>query len=300
MRAAHKPEWLYIPNKPTSIFCGVRCGSDFCAEHEWGIEDMHRTLNAPTKDENLVGIPRRTCNNVDKKNYATWENGKSSYLVVDDNLQFCKDQSSGALSKHYDRFLEGDGQVSCAWDGRGFLIRVKEHPDRIKTLYEAIQANQLAVWLGGRQMLFDNPGLCVADVRLLTDEIKKNFIDSDKDSKNLTEAAEKTGIRRRLESYNTHRRQMFEVETGQRCLDFNIGCQYMALSPAWRKGHKVKTKHPVIFWLNPHDQKNNNYGWFTVEELDLWIKGEGPIPKQKKQQARRHYSKGVGGYVFVR
>jgi len=37
------------------------------------------------------------------------------------------------------------------------------------------------------------------------------------------------------------------------------------------------TEHPVIFFLNPKDQVNNNHGWFTVEDLDKWISGTGPV-----------------------
>ena len=64
------------------------------------------------------------------------------------------------------------------------------------------------------------------------------------------------------------------------------GKRYYALSPRWAasikgtKNGEVETKYGVVFWLNPCDQYKNNYGHFTVEELQQWAKGEGPIPKK--------------------
>ena len=44
-------------------------------------------------------------------------------------------------------------------------------------------------------------------------------------------------------------------------------------------GGLQENKKEVIFWLNPMDQHNNNWGWFTVEDLKKWAKGKGKIPK---------------------
>ena len=61
------------------------------------------------------------------------------------------------------------------------------------------------------------------------------------------------------------------------------GKSWFALSPKKLNKEdmeKHKTKFSVIFWLNPTEQRIVNYGWFTVEELRMWIKGKGPIVKQ--------------------
>ncbi|MFA6407274.1 MAG: hypothetical protein WCV80_01030, partial [Candidatus Paceibacterota bacterium] len=58
------------------------------------------------------------------------------------------------------------------------------------------------------------------------------------------------------------------------------GIGYFALSPRW----KDETKKEIVFWLNPREQRENNYGWFSAADLKLWIKGKGPIPKKPKKK----------------
>lgn len=66
-------------------------------------------------------------------------------------------------------------------------------------------------------------------------------------------------------------------------------CRYFACSPKWSHEIKstadgeIKTKYPVIFWLNPMEQDRNSYGWFTVENLELWTQGKGPIVELKRR-----------------
>ena len=51
------------------------------------------------------------------------------------------------------------------------------------------------------------------------------------------------------------------------------GLKYFALSPRWSNDEKE-----IKYWLNPYDQKQNNAGWYTFDELKLWTEGKGPIP----------------------
>ncbi len=62
---------------------------------------------------------------------------------------------------------------------------------------------------------------------------------------------------------------------------------YYALQPMWAskikstKDGEIKTQYPVVFFLNPINQNECNFGWFTVEQLLDWIDGKGPIPKDQ-------------------
>jgi hypothetical protein len=59
----------------------------------------------------------------------------------------------------------------------------------------------------------------------------------------------------------------------------------MALRPSWVSDKKeANTIYDVHYWLNPSDQNNDNYGWYTVEDLMLWAVNNGPIPKKNNQK----------------
>lgn len=88
-------------------------------------------------------------------------------------------------------------------------------------------------------------------------EQSDEIFSADEDHYNLQIAAEKTGIYEKLE----------KASKG-----------YYALSPRW----KDKEKKEILFWLNPHDQRDYESGWYGVKELEQWIKNEGPIIKVKK------------------
>jgi len=39
------------------------------------------------------------------------------------------------------------------------------------------------------------------------------------------------------------------------------------------------------FFLNPADQQNHNFGWFSLSDLQAWCDNAGPIPKQASAQS---------------
>lgn len=58
------------------------------------------------------------------------------------------------------------------------------------------------------------------------------------------------------------------------------GKVWFALEPAWRENirYQPPTAYEVVFWLNSEDNLHTNRpGWYTVEELDQWIAGTGPV-----------------------
>jgi hypothetical protein len=104
-----------------------------------------------------------------------------------------------------------------------------------------------------------------------------DIIKTDLDHIRLTKAASKTKIKIKLDKARAARVNKSGRST--------FG--YYALSPSWLKSDR-ESKHPVMFWLNPMDQQDNNYGWFTVEELEQWIQGKGPIPKTQERKVVRY------------
>lgn len=122
---------------------------------------------------------------------------------------------------------------------------------------------------------FSHAGLVIAIVSRMPEQARAAVDASDAETVRLEEAVEATGIRERIEA----RRKDLSGWSG--------GPAFHALAPRWsssirtvmREGEEVAlaTEHPVVFFLNPARQKDHNHGWFTVEELDLWLEGGGPV-----------------------
>jgi len=264
-------------------FVGIDLGADFTSEHEWGIKDLRNMFGMNDKKD---GIDRRTATIVpeDSIRFAKGKNfsvliccrmfadpiyGWTKYIESD---EFKKDLTKGSIKnceltiyKSYRK--DADPQtLATAWDSKSFGIMVaNEHSDKLEELYEAIKAKDVAIWLGGGGV-FQNSGLVVAIRSRCPEEGLKNMLDADLDAKKLKKADEKTGIKEKLRS---------------------AGKEYFACSPAWAKDTgDYDTKHDVVYLLNPMEQRDNNFGWFTVEDLEEWCEGKGKIPMTEEQKAK--------------
>jgi hypothetical protein len=121
--------------------------------------------------------------------------------------------------------------------------------------------------------------LVLAVTSKVPEELNKGMVEGDLDFIKLEEAVKRTGIVEKLKKAGNKARNKSTSPYTQ-----TFG--YYALSPKWEQKDS-NSKHPVVFFLNPMDQSNNNHGWFTVEDLELWIKGKGPIPKEGAVAARK-------------
>lgn len=124
---------------------------------------------------------------------------------------------------------------------------------------------------------FERGGLVVFIPSRLPAEIDERIKAAHLDQIALQKAADKTQIVQKINAINTKARQ----DAGRPHMA-NPPCGYYALSPEWAGDWNTRvpnrpTKHPVIFWLNPFDQKARYWGRVTVEELEQWMKGEGWI-----------------------
>lgn len=253
---------------------GVSLGFDFCAEHEWGIKGIQAAFGLDTKK---LGIDKRAQTQEVKVHafdfkakctYRTpegkWKDRKfTAYaLTTDCDMGWQKPEDWEANAKREFRFQAADKDlVAACWDEDAFAIATsnKEHRD---LLLEAIKQKDTAIGhLKTTLAAFENSSLGVFIRSRLPKELLDGCYAEDLDYQNLQKAAKDTDI------YS-------KVPTNR----------YHALSPKWLKDFKKhsETKHPVMFWLNPTGQDENNCGWYTVEELEQWMKGKGPIPKGKE------------------
>lgn len=283
MRRGRDNGWLISEQ---GVFSGVNLGADFCAEHEWGIKELKKLLGVPDfKDDDdhnyngLYGIERRRCS-VSNKNCLTLKVEKDVHNLIampEWRMKYFLDEPVDRR----DLVFYGKEEMVTAWNESGFLIRVKgeDNISKLKTIYHNMLEGKCAIWLGGGGV-FMNAGLCIAIIDAVPEESLAVMRNADIDREKLYIAAAKTGIVQKIDEANEAWCQMQEVETGRHCYDPKWG--YFALSPRWaNKEDRRKTKHPVVFWLNPRHQDENNYGSFTVEQLEQWLQGKGPIPKKK-------------------
>lgn len=283
MRAGMKPEWLVVGD----TMIGISLGADYCAEHEWGIGQLKHTLGidgakARYSRERVQytkphGLPRRTITRHEA--VKMFEHDNKAALVCYDSYWFgrfeeyaSKHGIAKAMKESLPSELRPGRELSAAWDEGSFGIYGEGvNAARIKELAKAFESNNIAIWIGGTAIpVFENGGLVVAIADRIPAENVEMLRDSDVKAEELQKASDATGIIKRLEAAKR---------------------TFFACSPRWLskefkpQGKDKKSAHPVIYWLNPTEQDENNYGYFTVEELDQWIAGTGPIPMKKGQKA---------------
>lgn len=252
MRRSYNGEFSINDN---GVLVGINLGADFCAEHEWGISGLKNSFGL--KDNLKVwGIEKRRIQVIphelellerkgqkNKKQYALVFNPSAAWLK---EMYPDKDCFPSELSLY-----EGD-MLAAAWDENSFGILVSsEHKEYLNEIMTAFHNKDIAIGLGGGHV-FKNAGLSIMIISRLPKEYLESLYEKDKDYYELQKAAEKTGIKKVLEKANR---------------------RYFALSPRWAD----ENKKTIRFWLNPMDQQTNKSGWYTVDDLKLWAKGEGPI-----------------------
>jgi hypothetical protein len=229
----------------------VSLGADFAAEHEWGIQDIRRAFNMNPNGLGLARTQITHCSRFLQYCTAEYEYQKEKYAF--EALLLGRDDNHIPYIEEPWKF-KADGWYG-AWNERSFMLaaRSEEKKEQLRDLYKSFQSLDVCIWLGGGQFL-ENPGLTFGIVSRMPKEIFETWETADKAKHLLKEKAAATGIEARLKA---------------------AGKKWFALSPRNEQGQ-------LKFLLNPMDQINDNWGFYTVQELDQWIEGKGPVVKGKK------------------
>ena len=233
---------------------GVGLGSNFCSEHEWGIKELRSKLGM--KDDK-IGIERYMPTKGQltpfefKSKTVTW------YGLTSEEAQDRWEKKPKDMAKVAEWSLERIDEtkdIQGAWCERDFLFIVKDKAVRDAIETEFVMCN-LAIFRGGCGP-FSNGSLNICIVSKMPKESIDNMAKAHISDKKLQEAVEKTGIKKKLKDAKK---------------------EYFALSPEWKDENETE----FHFWLNPVEQRENNLGWFTLKDLEDWVKGEGRIPMKK-------------------
>jgi len=239
---------------------GINLGADFCSEHEWGIKDMANIFNLNDSTD-VFGVEKRRINTIPQSLYFKEFKIKKEKCFVLMLTNYYYQQPDWSKYKNWlpsDLQPYSNEDLVCAWDEESFGILVtKKYEKEIKELYQAFLNKDIALGISLGHA-FKNGGLSITIISKLPKEIIDNIYEKDKDYFKLQVTAKATGIYELLDKAG---KGNFKG--------------YFALSPRW----KDENKEEVVFWLNPYDQRNNNSGWYTVNDLKDWIEGKGKIPK---------------------
>jgi len=151
MRRSYKTEWLKDDN---GNVIGAVLNASACAEHEWGINDLLKTL--AIKTSNYQGIESRKAT-LTPVNCFFKKTKTRSILIVDDeySVQYIKKSI-----KHYPPDLKSyDKKLTGAWcqSSLGIVAYNQEDQLNLQLIYSALQSNDLAIWIGSSGIM--NRGL---------------------------------------------------------------------------------------------------------------------------------------------
>jgi hypothetical protein len=273
MRRGSKPALIYdevrknADGKP--LLLGINLSSDFCAEHEWGIKDIKSAFGIPEKG---YGLKRRQIT-ATPKGLAWVKYAAKTYMGR-------YDVERGLAKKVGDVTLKNEGFVFHGWYGlepekmavsselsgaglRGAwsdddFAAVSSSPEDIvalKEIFSAFENKNIAVCFSAALPAFDNAGLVFAIADRLPESVTEDWDKYDREQEKIKKEFTATGIEKLL------------ADAGKR---------YYALSPRRRDDGSL------WYWLNPMEQQQHNYGWFTLEDLQAWARNEGPIPMKQK------------------
>lgn len=226
---------------------GMFFGSDFCAEHEVGIKDL-KTAFGIGQDEKAIGLDKRRITVVPES--FRWHGNGLSYVPVS-RWEIKQNIEPSRGRPHFSK----EKTLWTAWAARDFAAYANDVKEikALEIIAEAINNKDAIIMLGGGGFAA-NPGLCISIISKMGKDVFDEWEKHDLSIIQLEKDVEATGIRERLEAAGKGKYK-----------------GYYALSPMRCEDSMIK------FWLNPMKQNTYHYGWYTVEELDLWIQEKGPI-----------------------
>lgn len=236
---------------------GVNLGWDFVSEHEWGIKNTSHILGIKGEGD---GPDRHLVNNVSSIQSTTVTINKVKWHMI-----FCheyRDLKSAKTS--LPGWFNEDSTAIAAWSDGGFVVGIRDkkvHDAILDALTNDDAIVTLEQLFAKESNPFSNSGLKILIRSAIPQKWEEDWIAAHEDNRKLLAASDATGIKAKLK------------ENGR---------GFYALSPRWISDiKKAKSKYDVVYWLNPAEQQKYNFGWFTVEDLEQWAEGTGPIMMEK-------------------
>lgn len=260
-QAFYDTQWMH---DDAGALIGISLGHDFCAEHEWGARQMKAQFGVD--DSRPRGVGSRTVRNTPNYlQFAEYTRKPSRGGALPEPcammLLYPNTTVQNFIKSPFECGFMGDmsaansKNIVCAWDDRFFAVNVRgeDNVRNLKAVNEAFRRNDIAFGGSFTRWLVDR-GLTFVIASKIPADIQEKVLQSDLDQIALMDALDDSGIKTRLSS---------------------VGRRWYALEPAWTDESKTAIK----VFLNPGEQHLFNHGWFSLEDLEQWAEGHGPIVK---------------------
>jgi hypothetical protein len=268
MRRANMIESKLLRDENDAIY-GVVLAGDYTAEQENGIIPLQWRLGIEaTGPFETNKTPAPVADRIHAGGFVA--SRFKNHRIVRDNGQFLTTSDKVAefpsllLSRRYEECV-----VTGAFDDQHFAIGLygDQAAEIANNLQEGFEQGDIAVWLGGTPNPYSRGGLAIARASQVPTDWRQRYDELVRERAEVARLATETGIIERIHAAAGSRHEG------------HLG--YFALT-AVRPMKDSLTSYPVMFLQNPRDQKWNASGYYTVEELDLWIEGKGPVVENSR------------------
>jgi len=259
--------WLFDTN---GVMVGLSLGFDRRAEHVQGISPLLGLLGVELPEYPIGLVDRQVNPALPGLRYLPYVSrprlsNRRSYpaaLLLLTEPSVAPGEPELELARRFDveffhdpthRLSLPEHDVVAAWGASGFAVHARGQANLalLQQLQDALLARDVAVLEPPR--LTGSPGpMKLLRMSRLTPEDHAHLVERDLTTRELARAVDATGLIGQLEA---------------------AGCTYRTLTPAWFDD----AKDEVIFYLDTNQPKLFNTGWFSLEELQQWAAGSGPV-----------------------
>lgn len=259
----------YFIIKDEKTVYGISLGYDFCSEHEWGNDGMKRYFGI---DSDKMGVDGRTNT---KGEVYVFENKTHILLRSTDPGRWNNKKKISFKDALPYESININEELTTYWDEREFcvvLTKTEENVTFVRDIEQAVKNNDLVIgYIKSEVPVFSNSSLCLTIRSRLPKEITDQMYAVDKKKVDLDEYEEKIGVKTLKEKFG--KKNGYKGEK-----------YYCACSPRWvnyedaedreKQKNSWNTKYDIMYWVNYSDD-DDNYGWYTVEQIIKWLSTPG-------------------------
>lgn len=268
-------------------FVAISLGSDFTAEHEWGITELHAKFKTKGFGKKVIyGLESDLITKPSIHSYNLTEGDDNFFIITSCSYPI------RAVSNYKDNLLQFRTSRNdvidmwSAWDQNDFILIFKESHAAKKiceSIIKCFKHKDIVLTLLRMEPLTLGSGLHIVRYS----KIPKAIIED-----KIKKIKHMYTIKRTFESHPA----VIKLEKARKnwCKHYNVSStpfDSFALVP---KGDSVDT---ISIWLNPKNQAHLNSGWISFKDIEDWVEGlPGAVIKSREHWEELKYMCAHKGY----